>query len=538
MPDLQNLLDIAFTHHQAGDLAEASRIYKEILRGNPLQPDALHMLGVIAKQQGNNQLALKLIEVALGQRTTMPLAWHNRSLLLRLTGKKDEALQSAQQAVDLDPSFAEAWDVIGVLLRDKRKLDESRAAHAKAVALCPDNLKFLGNYALLLLATGEWVEAYRVMRKVEQRDPAILPHTMGNILKAMGYPDRALTYYQRSAAAMPDDTEILTTKSMAHLQVGDFAEGWKLWEKRADLDVRFQHIPIWQGQPVEHLLLHEDQGMGDTIQCARYIPELQKYAKRITLQITVPLQRLFAATLTTIDIITLNHPVPAADARIRLLSLPALFKSDATNIPNTVPYLFACEQWRKVWQERLTAIPRPRIGLVWGGNPDHLNDRQRSIPFSVLQPILAAGAGHVVSLQKGAQKNGADLAAIGIFDADHFLNDFTDTAGLMAELDLIITVDTSIAHLAGALGKPVWLMLPFDPDWRWLLGREDSPWYPTMRLFRQNQPRNWPEIITRVESELRRYLAGDSSVLQPTAWQCKNLRHNPHAISLPETSGT
>lgn len=531
-PDLSPLLDAAFTRHQAGDLADAMQLYKEILQHDPLQPDALHMLGIIAKQQGDNERALKLIEVALGQNTAMPLAWHNRSLLLRILDRKDEALQSAEQAVSLDPNFADAWDMAGFLLRDRREFERARACHARAVALQPDNMKFLGNYALLLLATGELAKAYQVMQTIDQRDSNFIPQTMGNILKAAGYTDRALPYLHRSRELLPHNDEVRVTEAMAHLQIGNFTEGWKLWETRPSLDPRFQHIPFWQGQPVEHLLLHEDQGMGDAFQCARYIPELRRTAKRITIQVTRVLKKLFEASYPDYEILTLDDPVPAVEARFRMLSLPAFFGATATHIPTPIPYLKAREEWRTPWRERLAALPKPRVGLVWGGNPDHLNDRARSIPSAQIAPLLAVGGAHIVSLQKGVQKNGMDLGRT--FDADPYLEDFSDTAGLLAELDLLISVDTSVVHLAGAMGKPVWLMLPFDPDWRWLLGREDTPWYPTMRLFRQQEPRNWPQVIERVAADLQRFIHGDSSVLHPARWNGPCLQRNPLAIKLPE----
>jgi len=541
-PALSSLLDSAIACHRAGDLAEATRLYKAVIADDPLQPDALHMLGVIARQQGNNELALKLIEVALGQRPAMPLAWHNRSMVLRILGRSAEALQSAEQAVALDPNMAEAWDMVGFLARDAHDLERSRAAHARAVALSPDDLRFLSNHALLLYAVGDLTEAYRLLCAVEKRDAYSAAHTMGNVLKSAGYPMRAIPYFEKSRALLPHAHEVRITEAMAHLQSGDFAAGWKLWETRPDLDPRFQHLPYWQGQPVDHLLLHEDQGLGDALQFARYIPRLRLSAQRITLQVTGVLKELFAASYPDITLLTLDDPVPAADARIRLLSLPAIFGADESNQwPDskadigTTPYLQTRDAWRAPWRERLASLPHPRIGLVWGGNPDHLNDALRSIAFAQLAPLLEVGRGHLISLQKGQQKSGVDFAAAGLFDADPYLKDFTDTAGLVAELDLLIAVDTSVVHLAAALAKPVWLLLPFDPDWRWLLGREDSPWYPTLRLFRQHAPRDWPEVIARVAADLGKLLAGDNSVLQPTRWNGSCLRQNPLAVKLPET---
>ena len=531
MSELSPLLEAAFTCHKSGDLVETARLYKDILQKFPLQPDALHMLGIVAKQQGNNELALKLIEVALGQRTEMPLGWHNRALILRLLGRHDEALQSAEQAVNLDPTFAEAWDMIGFLLRGKGEYERAREAHAHAVDLCPNNLQFMGNYALLLLATGELAQAYTILRAAEAQDKNYLSQTMGNVLKAAGYPELAIPYYRASRERYPDNDEVRITEAMTHLQMGDFAEGWKLWETRPSLDPRFQHVPFWHGQPVEHLLVHEDQGLGDAIQFARYIPELRNHAKHITVQVTSALKRLFETSFFGITFLTLDDPVPAVDARIRLLSLPAILGTNGSNIPAPIPYIHPSSDERKTWRAGLIDIPKPQIGVVWGGNPNHLNDALRSIPLKKFLPIIQCCKNHMISLQKGSQKAGV-IAATGILDTENFLRDFADTAALIAELDLLITVDTSVAHLAGAMGKPVWLLLPFDPDWRWLLGREDTPWYPSMRLFRQKEPRNWQDVIERVINDLKTLLARDKSVLQPKPWQAPNPRQNPDAITL------
>jgi Tfp pilus assembly protein PilF len=491
------------------------------------------MLGIIAKQKGNLELALKLIETALGQRTEMPLGWHNRALLLRMLNRPDEALQSARQAVDLDPNFAEAWNLISFLLRDQRDFDGARNAEGRAVAIEPGNAGFLGNYATLLYAMGDTRSAYDAMRRAERIDPAIMPQTMGNILKAAGYPERAVPYFEKACTQLPDNDELRSSHAMARLLIGDFAEGWRLWETRPSLDARFAHVPFWNGQPVDHLLLHEDQGIGDTFQCARYISLLKPYAKHLTLQVTAVVHRLLTANFPDLNVITLDDPVPPVDAHIRLLSLPAFFKAKADNIPANIPYISASETSREAWRTRLANIRAPRIGLVWGGNPDHLNDRQRSIPFAQLAALLAS-PGHFVSLQKGAYRDPTALASVGIYDTDSNIKDFSDTASLMAELDLLITVDTSVAHLAGAMGKPVWLLLPFDPDWRWMLGREDTPWYPTMRLFRQPEPRNWQPVIARVAADLQRFIAGDRLVVQPRRWKDPCLRQNPQAINLPE----
>ena len=194
-----------------------------------------------------------------------------------------------------------------------------------------------------------------------------------------------------------------------------------------------------------------------------------------------------------------------------------------------VPYLHADPALVAVWRERLAKVPHPRIGIVWSGNPRHTNDHKRSIARSVLEPLVKLAGAHLVSMQIGA----TDDPQIGAFDAAPFMTDFADSAALLSELDLLITIDSGPAHLAGALGVPVWTLLPFNPDWRWLLGREDTLWYPTMRLFRQPKPGAWGDVLVDVCKETKKFLAGDKAVLQPKPWVGEALTRHPQALLLP-----
>ena len=316
-------------------------------------------------------------------------------------------------------------------------------------------------------------------------------------------------------------------EATARLQIGDMEKGLGLWELRPDFEKGLCPIPLWQGQEVKHLLLHENQGLGDAIQLLRYIPLLKNYAKQIEICVREPLQRLCAENFPETINIGENVLASTADARCRWSSLPFFFGTRLDNIP-PAPYLTAVSERRSLWCEKLHDLPKPRIGLVWAGNKKWYNDGRRSLNTDSLRPLLKEGAGHLVSIQKErAEKMEVTL------DAGPLLGDFTDTAALMCELDLIIAVDTSTAHLAGALGRPVFILLPFDSDWRWLLGREDSPWYPSARLFRQTKPNDWDSVISIVAHEVKKFIAGDTSVLQAKRWQGENLRQNPHALPLP-----
>ena len=262
------------------------------------------------------------------------------------------------------------------------------------------------------------------------------------------------------------------------------------------------------------------------IQFLRYIPLLKKRADYLTLRLREPLVDLCAKNFPDVGIFSEAAQEPLAEARCRLSSLPFFFATRLNNIP-PAPYLTAPED--ELWRDRLRDRSSPRIGLVWAGNAKFQNDAARSIDFHVLSPLLSCGPEHFVSLQKDRTDN---LPTSGFFDAAPQLKNFTKTAALITELDLVISVDTATAHLAGALGKPVFILLPFNGDWRWLLEREDSPWYGSARLFRQKKPGDWDDVIARVSKEVKKFIAGDKSVLRAPTWRGKILRENPNALPL------
>ncbi|MDR3423570.1 MAG: tetratricopeptide repeat protein [Alphaproteobacteria bacterium] len=543
-----------------GDLGTAAGLYHKILSLSPHEPTALQRLGVIAQQTGKSELALQLIDAALTAVPDFTEARFNRSVVLRGMGRSAEALQCIRKTVASAPTCAEAWDLLGQMLKEEGDCDGAATCFAHAIGLQPQNARFHGNYALLLFATGNLLAAYREARAADALDPAYPPLLLGNILQAWGHPERAIAYFARARALLPHLGEVTISEAIARLQIGDMERGWELWEKRPDLlEAELKDIPLWRGQKVAHLLLYEEQGLGDALQFSRYIPLLASRAERLTLRVKPALQRLFALNFPSLDVICEEDPPPKAEARCRLFSLPFLFAARLNNIQGH-PYLIAPkvspkqrhslsphlggegqgEGGRGEYQPAPPAplppsggrgaFPSPRIGLVWAGNVKHHDDAKRSMDFSLLQPLLACGAAHFVSLQK----NRCDaIGAAGVFDAAQHAQDLADTAAMMTELDLIISVDTSVAHLAGALGKPVFILLPFSCDWRWLLGREDCPWYASARLFRQKKAGDWESVIGAVAAEVKKFIAGDRSVLIPAKWEGECLRENPDALALP-----
>ncbi|MFA5041001.1 MAG: tetratricopeptide repeat protein [Bdellovibrionales bacterium] len=521
---VQARLDKAAQAHAQGKLDIASGLCCEILAAEPHEPYALHMLGIIAQQQGKSELALQWIDAALTAKPDLLSARFNRSVILRALKRNDEALQSIKKLLEAAPDFAAAWDMGGQILKDNGDLADAAICYGHALGLQPGNAHFHGNYGALLFEQGDLAAAYKETLKAEELDPNYPPLLMGNILRAWGHPEEAAACFARVRALLPHFPDAYASEAMARLQMGDMEEGLALWEKRPDLSPDTSNLPLWQGEKLSALMLYEDQGLGDAIQFLRYIPLLFKRAEYLTLRVRPTLVALCEKNFPAVGIFSENTREPLAKARCRLSSLPYFFGTRLNDIP-PAPYLTAPDG--ALWRKRLKKLPLPRIGLVWAGNANYRNDAARSIDFRFIQPLLSCGADHFVSMQKDLPEN---VAVTDIFDAAPELNSFSDTASLIGELDLVISVDTATAHLAGALGKPVFVLLPFNSDWRWLLEREDSPWYGSARLFRQKKPGDWTDVIDRVSAEVKKFIAGDKSVLRAKPWQGKNLRKNPYAI--------
>lgn len=532
---MRKRLEAAQAAFNAGDIGRAAQDYRAIIDEIPDQPDALHMLGAIAHKMGRSELALELFNQTVRAAPKFAAAWNNRALVLRVMRRNDEALESARKCVAIDPNYAGGWDVIGLLAQAKGDYAAAIPSHERALKLDPASTFAWNNYAVALAVTGRFADAHQAVKKALARNPAMaIAHlTLGNIYSAAGYPERSIACYRQAAVLDPSLREAVFTEGVAHMLTGAMEEGWTLMERRPFFeDARFGALPRWRGEKTGHLIIHAEQGGGDALQFLRYIPLIRGRAAKITIEAAPGFRRLAAAHMPDVGFITPADPLPQADAYVPLLSLPYIMKTRVETVPASVPYIEAKEEWCAPWRERLAAIPRPRAGLVWVGNPRHLNDRNRSLSLDFFGPLIEAARPHIVSVQKGAVPG--SVAAAGIFDAEPWLEDFAATAGLLAELDLLISPDTAPIHLAGAMGKPVWTLLPFTPDWRWMLGREDTPWYPTMRLFRQTAWRDWPPVVARVTEELKKFIGGDASVLDPPRWTGPPLRQHPQALPLPD----
>jgi tetratricopeptide (TPR) repeat protein len=500
-------------------LEEALASYDKAIALKPDYAEALNNRGIVLLKLKRLGEALASYDKALALKPDYAEALNNRGNALKELKRPEEALASYDKALALKPDYANAFNNRGIALRRLRRLDEALASFDRALAVQPeyaDALNNRGNALQELNRSDEALASYDRALAVRP-DYADALNNRGLALKELKRFDEALASYDRALAVKPDYVEAHWNEALARLLIADFEGGWAKYEWRwkneslGPLKRNFPQ-PLWLGADAidgKTILLHSEQGFGDTIQFCRYVPLVAARGARVILEVQGPLQELMTDLAGVTQVISKGSPLPDFDVQCPLLSLPLAFETRLETIPSATPYLSVPLQALKAWQSRLGPAARPRIGLTWSGSPSHKNDQNRSISLRAVLPLLDIEA-TFVSLQKDVR---ADDAAVLQERTDilHFgdaLNDFSDTAALISQLDLVISVDTSVAHLAGALGKRVWILLPFVPDWRWLLERGDSPWYPIARLFRQSDTREWDDVIERVHEALLNFVVG------------------------------
>ena len=508
-----------------GRLMEAEAICRQILTAQPNVPEAEHLLGVIAHQNGKLGEAIEHVQHAVKLAPQVALFHANLGEMLRLAGRHRLAAEAARRALAIEPKMPMALSNLGVALYELKDYEEAARAQRKAIAAQPDFVEAhsnLGNALHALRRFDEAVAAYRraIALKPDYGDAWA---NLGTTLHHAGDFDEGMVALRHAIALAPGHANAHSGLGILLLMRGDLAEGWDEYEWRLRsterTGPRFPEHP-WQGESLtgKHVYVQAEQGFGDTLQFARYIPLLAARAKSVTLRVHQQLVTLFRESLPGITVYgDRGDPAPYHSDAV-LLSLPRLFKTRIETIPATVPYLRAPKDVVQRWKTRLAKMKGVKVGVVWAGNPDHANDSRRSVALSLLAPLFAVRGTSFASLQVGPRS--ADLKKlkrrnVSIDDLSPAFSDFAESAGAITALDLTITVDTSAAHLAGALGKPVWVLLPWVTDWRWMLNREDNPWYPTMRLFRQKKGEDWDDVIARVEKELNAVVRGDDAALMP-----------------------
>ncbi|HYD66946.1 tetratricopeptide repeat protein [Azospirillum sp.] len=558
-PDARNDLRRALELHTAGWVGQAEALYRRSLTLDPADPDTLHMAGVLATQMGDPAGGIRLIRRSLAVRDEGQ-ARYNLAVALKQAGRFDEALAETRAAVRLAPGFPQAHYNLGIALAERRQWREAAdayraairlnpgyaaayinignvlvdlweperavAAYRNAIALDPTYPRVYSNMGNALREYDRFAEGFVAVRRALTLDPALAParHNLGNAYLEQGRHADAATSYRAAIALTPDHAAAHLGLSLTMLHGGDFARGWATYEWRWKTgDAFLPPGPVWRGEEVagKTVLLHAEQGFGDTLHFVRYAPMVAARGARVVLEVPGPLRRLLDRTPGLERVIAQGEPRPEYDAHCPLLSLPLAFGTRLETIPAGMPYLHADPAAVERWRARLAEDGALRVGLVWAGNPRrnainaHAIDRRRSMRLEQFAPLAGVPGVRFVSLQKGeetAPQAKTPPAGMDLVDWMDEVGDFADTAALIANLDLVIGVDTSVIHLAGGLGKPVWMLSRYDACWRWLAEREDSPWYPTMRIFRQPQPGAWAPVVDRLADELRAWAGGRKTV--------------------------
>lgn len=474
------LFNKALALHQTGQLAAALPLYEQVIQLQPRHADALHLAGVICLQGGQAQRAVDLITRAIKVDRLNASAHSNRGAACEALGQFDLAMLNYNKAIELKPELDSAWNNRAGLMMKLERNEDALADVNRALSLQPDSFEAHNN--------------------------------RGNALSRMRRYAEATPSYERAVQLNPQSAAARWNLGMHLLRLGDFARGWQHAEARLD----HWRARGWQGErggdrltaqtPLEGatVLLYKEQGLGDTIQFSRYARVLHERGAQVVLEVQPELAELLAPLYPFAQVVSDGQALPAFTHSCPLLSAPLACQTTLDTIPAVDTGLRAPTAAADLWRERIGPRTQPRVGVVWSGNAQHIDDAARSIPLATFQPLLAPGV-EWVSLQPTVRDADAPvlatLPALRQFGAE--LRTFSDTAALIEQLDLVVCVDTSVAHLAATLGKPVWLLLPFNADWRWLTDRSDTPWYPGMTLYRQSARGDWPELLERVGADLR-----------------------------------
>lgn len=462
-----------------GDLPRAEMAFGQVVLNYPMSGEAWFFLGVANQLQKKIDASIELYRRAIRLAPQLSEAWNNLGVSLQARGEVDEALGCHCEALRLEPDYPEAHNNVGNALQALGRLDESLISYGRA-------LHFRPNYFEAL-------------------------HHMGNAYGAMGRMDEAIACYDEVIRKAPNYHKVRLCRAMAWLQMGDYPRGWAEYEWR--LKIKEQSIPpldqpLWDGGPLDgrSILILAEQGLGDSLQFVRYARLAADLGGRVTVACRKPLERILSGCRGVERVICEQDPIPEFDCYAPILSLPRICGTTLDTIPAEIPYIATDPALDSLWRDELAPIEGFRIGVAWQGNPEYSKDRQRSFRLAHLEPLAAIPGVRLVSLQKGAghEQVGALDGRFPVIDLGPRLDDLADTAAVIGNLDLVIAPDTAIAHLAGALGARAWLALPMAADWRWLTGRDDSPWYPSMRLFRQTCWGDWQAVFARMAADLGR----------------------------------
>ena len=500
----------ALEHFASGRLPEAAEVCKEILSEQPDEPDALHVLGLVQLQSGKHREAIACLRRALDLRPEDAHYAYNLGLAWQNSGQTDEAMLCYEKAAMLQPDFFQAHDNLGTLHQEKGQFEIARRLHERALSCKPDHIPALSNLGMALQECGEIEGALSCYEKALSLVPdhPELINNMGYALEQKGRPDEALAFYLKALVLKPDYAKARFNLSLMLLLSGNYGQGFELYESRFNGNREMSGsrkvleslsgISQWRGENLEgkRILIWADQGLGDMLMMLRYLPLMKG---EIAVSCDPALNRLVEG-MKGVSIVDDSMRMECFDFHSPVMSLPLAFGTDIDTIPSIFPYISVPENMKQSWAEKFAGMRGSRVGLVWAGGKRLRRDALRSMPPESMKPLLDLKGAHYFSLQKGEAESGP--RPFSIVDWMGECQDMLDTAAFIMNLDLVISVDTSVAHLAGALGKDVWLLNRFESEWRWMTDRDDSPWYPKMRIFRQDRPGDWKGVIAKAASAL------------------------------------
>ncbi|MBW8016760.1 MAG: tetratricopeptide repeat protein [Planctomycetes bacterium] len=513
LPKFHNTLGLLL--EEVGQTEKALNCYKTALAIKPDYAEAHHNIAIINLTAGDFETACENAKKAVTAAPAFAQAYNTLGYCRQQLGHLRDAAVLFQKAAELKPDYAEAYNHLGVLLTDQSNYIEAVNAFQKAIYIDPEYAELYNNMAIAKKGLCAFDEAIENYRKASEMDPAFYQafNNLANSLRDKGRCAEAIENYTRAIEINPNYADAYWNRSLAMLLSDDLAEGFSQyqWRREPSLGiVTYPHTydkPRWDGRPIngKTLLIHYEQGFGDNIQFIRYLPKLKELGATVLFEARKPMLDLLK-DFPGIDRLVEAKPQSGVtedfDFYAALMDLPAIFQTTLETIPASIPYLFADKDKSEKWKD-IIGEAGYKVGIVWAGKPTHGNDANRSCKLNNFAPISKIDGVKLFSLQKGDAAKQIAQFGIEIENVADYLENFADTAAAIENLDLVISVDTAVLHLAAAMGKPTWALIQFSPDWRWLLNRSDSPWYPTLKLFRQKKYADWKEVFKEVTQELK-----------------------------------
>ncbi len=503
---------------ELGRMNDAILSYDRAIELERNYPEAFSNKGIAQQSLGRLDEALQNFNKAISLKSDFAEAYSNRSIVLQKQGRLDEALRSCDQAIEIKADYAQAYSNRGSILSELERLDEAKIALIYALELNPNYPEAYYNLGVVfkkLTLLNEALINFDCAIKYKH-DYAEAHYNKGVVLSEMLRLDEGLISYDEAIKLDPEYTAAHWNKSLTLLLKGDFYNGFRgyewRWKNEKDSDLIHNasfHSKLWLGAESlegKKLFIRCEQGLGDTLQFCRYTKMATEHGASVTLEVQRPLLKLLNTLEGVRELHPLGSPLPDFDFQCPTLSLPLAFKTNLEDIPNKTPYIKSNRVKREEWAQRLGLKSKPRVGLVWSGSTAHKNDQNRSIPLADLNPFLPDLFEYICLQNEIRDIDSGTLRVSNIKNYSDLLIDFEDTAALCDLMDLVICVDTSVAHLAGALGKKTWILLPYAPDWRWMLGRTDSPWYSSVRLYRQQSAGDWRGLFKTIEHDISKNL--------------------------------